>query len=86
MRGRGVCHKGAFMAGGEHGSGGMCGRRDMHGKLTCMAGGICGRGASIAGETATAAEGTAPTGMHSSFHDVAKCSMAANIDMDILHE
>ena len=52
MHGRGTC-----MAGGVHG-GGMHGR-GMHG------GGVHGRKACVAGETATAADGTHPTAMHS---------------------
>ena len=54
-------------------SGGGC----VRGRGACMAGGMCGRGdvrggegACMAGEMATAADGTHPTGMHSSneFH------------------
>ena len=47
-----------------------------------MAGGVCGKGGCVTGESATAAEGTHPTGMHSSWYsvhkalifDFAKCS------------
>ena len=39
--------------------GGMC-SGGMHGK-----GGVCGREACVAGETATAVDGTDPTGIHS---------------------
>ena len=58
---RGVCMAGACMAGGMC-AWGVCGRG------ACMAGGMCGRGsacwgACVAGETATAVEGTHPTGM-----------------------
>ena len=42
--------------------GGMCGR-----VCVCVAGGMCGRGACLAGEMATAADGTHPTGMHSCY-------------------
>ena len=38
--------------------GGVHGRRGMHGGGACVAGGM-------AGETATTADGTHPTGMHS---------------------
>ena len=63
-----------FMGGGTHaGKAGMygggghawrgCGRGDMHHKGgVCVVGGAC-----VAGETATAADGTHPTGMHSCF-------------------
>ena len=33
----------------------------------CMAGGMHGKGACVGGETAIAADGTHPTGMHSCF-------------------
>ena len=50
---QGVCGRGACMAGGVHDRGG---------------GGVHDRGgACVAGEMATAAGGTHPTGMHSSF-------------------
>ena len=63
----GVCGKGgACMVVGVHGGGctwqgGMCGRG------VCMAGGgmFGWEGACVAGETATAADGTHPTGMFS---------------------
>ena len=50
----GVCGRGACMAGGMPGKGGM------HGRGCVWQGGAC-----VAGETATAADGTHPTGMHS---------------------
>ena len=41
---------------------------DMHSKGACMVrGDMHGRGAYVAGETATAADGTHPTGMHSCY-------------------
>ena len=45
--------------------GGACVAGGMHGRRTCMSGSVHGRGACVAGETATAADGTHPTGMHS---------------------
>ena len=64
--------------GGMHGKGGMHGEDgDMCGRGhawwwegVCMAGGMsvggmCGRGACMAGETTTAVDSTHPTGMHS---------------------
>ena len=40
-------------------------------KGPCMAGGVQGKGGGVrAGETATEADGTHPTGMHSCFHSV----------------
>ena len=57
------------MAGGMCG-GGVCGRGPCMVEV-CMArghalqGGVHGRGACMAGDTATAADGTHPTGMHS---------------------
>ena len=60
MHGRGACVAGdmhgggAYMAAGVHG-GGVHGRGDM-----CSGGGAC-----VAGEMATAVDGTHPTGMHS---------------------
>ena len=56
MRGKGVC-----MAGGMHGRRGACVTEGG----VCVAGGMHGRVACVAGETATAAGGTHPTGMHS---------------------
>ena len=56
-----VCQQGVHMARGRvwHGAcmakGGAC----------MVKGGMCGRGAGVAGETATAVDGTHPTGMHS---------------------
>ena len=58
---RGVCMVGLYLAGGMHGKGHVC-------QGACMVGGgMCGRGACMAGEMATAADGTYPTGMHSCF-------------------
>ena len=52
--------RGACMAGGMHGKGAYVARR------ACVAGVMFGRGeACVAGEMATAADGTHPTGMHS---------------------
>ena len=57
--------------------GGMCGKGGMHCERSmrgrgcawqggaCVARGMCGRGACMAGEIVTAADGTHPTGMHS---------------------
>ena len=43
----------------------------MHGKGACVAGGrVWWWGACVAGDTATAADGTHPTGMHSSYYFV----------------
>ena len=54
MHGRGGhAWKGTYMAGG------------MHGRGTCMAGGHAWQGDMCAGQTATEAGGTHPTGMHS---------------------
>ena len=55
--------KGCAWQGGMHGMGGM------HGNGACMAGGVHVRGHAwqgvcLAGETATAADSTHPTGMH----------------------
>ena len=50
--------------GGVHGWGACMG--GVHGGgHAWWGGGMCGRGACMAGETATAAEGTHPTGLHS---------------------
>ena len=51
-------HREACVAGGMHGRG-ACVERGMH-----------GRGACVAGETATAADGTHPTGMNSCLLDM----------------
>ena len=51
--------KGVYMAKGD-----MCGEGDIA-KVAYVAGGLYGRGACVAGETDTAADGTHPTGMHS---------------------
>ena len=47
------------------GRGGACMAGGVHGRVACMAGGMRGGGVCVAGETATAADGTHPTGMHS---------------------
>ena len=73
------CQRGACMAKGcVHGQGGMCGRgyggcawqEDVHGREHAWhRGGMCGKGggAYVAEESATAADGTHPTGMNSCF-------------------
>ena len=78
--GRRACIVGACVVGGHAWQGGVHGRAcvagGMHGKGVCMAGGnvwwgvcvaegVCMAGQCVAGETATAAGGTHPTGMHS---------------------
>ena len=70
MLGSGVCMA-EFMHGGCAWQDGMCGRG------ACIAGRhawqeVCmeGRGACVAGETATAVDGTHPTGMHSCNQDI----------------
>ena len=81
MHGRGVsvqeAWQGACVAGGcVHGggacmAGGMCG--GVGGGAGCVGGQgvcVCGRGVCVAGETATASDGTHPTGMHSCFLSV----------------
>ena len=61
---RGVCVvRGHVWWGGMHGIG-VCMAGNMHGRGTYVVG-VCGGGASMAGETATAVDGTHPTGMHS---------------------
>ena len=51
-------------AGGMHGKGRACTAKG--GRGTCVAKGcVYGRGACMTGETATAEDGTNPTGMHS---------------------
>ena len=68
--------EGVCVVGGMHGTeacveGGVHGRGGMHIKGgcvwwgACVAGGVHGEEACVAGETATAVEGTHPTGMHS---------------------
>ena len=63
------CQSFCLTGGGMHGRegafvvGGVCGRGGGHGKGVCMAGGH----ACVAVETATAADGMHPTGMHSCF-------------------
>ena len=59
--------QGACMVGGMHGGGCVAGGHAW--QEACMTGGVCmtGEGACVAGEMATAAGGTHPTGMHSSF-------------------
>ena len=68
MYGRGACV--------VDGNGGMHGG-DMHGRVVCMAeacvvggGHVWQEGMCMAGETATAADGTHPTGMHSCYNHV----------------
>ena len=57
-------------------AGGACIVGGMHGRGyawqgACMAGGMCGGwGVCMAGETATAVDGTHPTGMHSFMSNV----------------
>ena len=75
MHGRGHVWQGVCVAGSAW-QGGMCGRECMAGGHawqggTCMVGSMRGRGegACVAGETATAADDTHPTGMHSSLFD-----------------
>ena len=58
MHSRGVCMAGACMAGGLHG-------RGCTWWGACMAGECAWKGACMAGQTATAVDGTHPTGMHS---------------------
>ena len=61
---RGVCDQGVCVwPEGMHGWG--CALRGACMVGTCMTGGMRGRGVCVAGETATAAGGTHPTGMHS---------------------
>ena len=64
--------------GGELSGRGTCMAGGVCGKGACMAGGMCGGGmhgggggACVAGEMATAVDGTHPTGMHSC--DVTVC-------------
>ena len=52
--------RGHVWQGGMHGGRGACIAWGMHGIGVCMTGGVC-----MARETATAADGTHPTGMHS---------------------
>ena len=59
IHGRGYVWQGVHSKGGMHGKGGMQCKGGMHG----------GGGACVAGETATAADGTHPTGMHSCLFD-----------------
>ena len=72
----GVCGRGGGMHGGECAwqgvcmVGGMCGRGHVWQEGHAWQGHawwglMCGRGPCVAGETATAAYGTYPTGMHS---------------------
>ena len=67
MCGRGMCGGGACVMGGHAWHRGMhvwCG---VHGRGHAWQEGVHGRGACMAEETATAAKGTHPTGMHSCF-------------------
>ena len=69
--------RGHAWQGGMHGKGEACvagvcvwqmWQGGMHGRGACVAGGVCGQGhACMAGEMATATDGTHPTGMHSWF-------------------
>ena len=54
----------AWQRGGMHGEGGACMAGSLHGRGHVWQGGVRGKGACVAGETATAADGTHPTGMH----------------------
>ena len=81
MHGDGICLAGGhvwqgicMVARGVHGTGGhvwqgsVHGKGGMHGIGPCVAAGVClstRRGGGGAGETATTADGTHPTGMHS---------------------
>ena len=61
------------MAGGLHGGEpvwqqDVCGKGVVHGGA-CVTGGMHGKRACVAGEMATAADGTHPTGMHSFKHN-----------------
>ena len=47
---------------------GVCVAGGMHGRGSTWQGDMRGRGACMAGETATAADGMHPTGMHSCLH------------------
>ena len=59
---KGVCMaKVGCVAGGAHGKGGMCGR------------GCAWQESRMAGKTATAADGTHPTGMHSCLQKFSSC-------------
>ena len=51
--------------GGMHGEGGGAWQRACVARGACVWGGMHGRGVCVAGETATAADGMHPTGMHS---------------------
>ena len=62
VHGRGHAWQGACMAGGV--GWGMCGG-GMHCGGHAWHGGVCGEGACIAGDMATAADDMHPTGMHS---------------------
>ena len=66
-------HRGSAWQGGVHGRGvcigrGVCMVEGCAWQGRCMVGGVCGRGAYMPGDTATAADGTHPTGMHSCLH------------------
>ena len=61
---RGMCGRGACMAGG-HAWWGVCIAGDMPGRGCAWPGGPACQEACVAGETATAADGTHPAGMHS---------------------
>ena len=60
-----VCIVGASVAGGHAWKGGECVEVGMHGRGVCVAGRDAWKGACVAGQRATAADGTHPTGMDS---------------------
>ena len=61
----GVCGVGTCIARGRAWWGAMCGRGGVCGRGACVVGDVHGREACVTAETATAAGGTRPTGMHS---------------------
>ena len=63
----GMCGRGACMVGAHAWQGGGCvWQGGMHGRgMHAWQGGMHGRGACMAGDMATAVDGTHPTGMHS---------------------
>ena len=67
-----MCGQGACVAGGAC----MAGGHAWQG--VCMARGTCVARACVAGETATAAGGTHPTGMHSCFNLPLRCHRSMN--------
>ena len=68
---QGVCVVGVMHGRGRVWQGGMYGR-----------GGVHGRGACMAGETATAADGTHPTGMHSCFILYSSLVLISSVRLD----